>query len=56
MNTFDGVKCDYYLVDEKENIIKRVNWKKPIACGILLKLKIYWSGNVEKLKFSRKLI
>ena len=39
-NTFDGVKCDYYLGDDKENIIKRCDAdKKPIACGIIFKVK-----------------
>lgn len=52
-NTFDGVKCDYYLVDEKENIIKRVNSeKKPIACGILFKTKDLFEVGMynEKIK------
>lgn len=34
----DAFACDYYLVDDNEKIIKRVNClKKPIACGILFK-------------------
>ena len=34
----DAVSCDYYLVDEKENVISRENsLKKTIGCGILFK-------------------
>ena len=34
----DAVSCDYYLVDEKENIISRKNSSKDsIGCGILFK-------------------
>ncbi len=34
----DAFACDYYLVDDNEKIIKRMNClKKPIACGILFK-------------------
>ncbi len=34
----DAFACDYYLVNDKEKIIKKINClKKPIACGILFK-------------------
>ena len=37
---FDAVACDYLLVDENENVIKRKNsLRSPIACGILFRLK-----------------
>ena len=36
----DAVACDYYLVDDKENIIKRENSaKKPIGCGIMFRIE-----------------
>jgi glycosyltransferase involved in cell wall biosynthesis len=35
---WDAVSCDYFLVNEKEEHIKRVNAKKnPIACGIMFR-------------------
>jgi glycosyltransferase involved in cell wall biosynthesis len=35
----DAFACDYYMVDDNEKIIKRVNCqKKPIACGIIFKI------------------
>ena len=38
-NELDAVACDYFLVDEKENIIERCNSsEKPIACGIIFRL------------------
>jgi glycosyltransferase involved in cell wall biosynthesis len=34
----DAFACDYYMVDDNENIIEKVNClKKPIACGIIFK-------------------
>ena len=37
---FDAVACDYLLVDENENVIKRKNsLRSPIACGILFRLR-----------------
>jgi len=37
-NDMDAVSCDYYLVDEQENIIKRASGEgEPIACGILFR-------------------
>ena len=34
----DAFACDYYLVNDKEKIIKKINClKMPIACGILFK-------------------
>ncbi len=36
--SWDAVSCDYYLVDEDENHIKRVSGeKKPIACGVMFR-------------------
>ena len=36
----DAVSCDYFLVDEKEAIIKRENSeKKPVGCGIMFKVE-----------------
>lgn len=38
--SFDAVCCDYYLVDEKENIMSREDpLKKPIGCGIIFKIE-----------------
>lgn len=35
---FDAVTCDYFIVDENENIVERKNAEKePIACGILFR-------------------
>ena len=34
----DAVACDYFLVDEQEEIIERKNcMKNPIGCGIMFK-------------------
>ena len=34
----DAVACDYYLVDDLENILERANCtEKPIACGIMFR-------------------
>lgn len=34
----DAVACDYYVVDDAEKILKRVNCERePIACGIIFK-------------------
>ena len=34
----NAVSCDYYLIDEKEEVIERVNSdKRPIACGIMFR-------------------
>lgn len=34
----DAVACDYYLVDDTENVLERVNCtEKPIACGIMFR-------------------
>lgn len=36
----DAFACDYYLVDDNEKILKKINCqKKPIACGILFKIQ-----------------
>ena len=37
-NYMDAVACDYFLVDDNEKILRRVNcFKEPIACGIMFK-------------------
>lgn len=37
-NNLDAVRCDYYLVDKLQNIVKRVNAEdKPIGCGIMFR-------------------
>ena len=37
-NSYDAVSCDYFLVDDKEEILSRENSeKKPIGCGIIFK-------------------
>lgn len=37
-NHIDAVCCDYYLVDDKENIIRRENSQKnPIGCAIMFR-------------------
>lgn len=34
----DAVACDYLLVDDKENVLERVNcMERPIACGIMFR-------------------
>ena len=36
----DAVACDYYQVDEKERILKRVNVNNhPIGCGIMFRIE-----------------
>ena len=36
----DAVACDYFLVDDKENFLKRVNADvNPIGCGILFRIE-----------------
>jgi glycosyltransferase involved in cell wall biosynthesis len=39
MNSYmDAVSCDYFLVDDKENVISRENSSaNPIACGIMFR-------------------
>jgi glycosyltransferase involved in cell wall biosynthesis len=35
---WDAVSCDYYLVDEDENHIKRISGsERPIACGVMFR-------------------
>lgn len=37
-NNCDAVGTDYFLVDDEENIIQRINvFEKPIACGIMFR-------------------
>ena len=36
--TFNAAFCDYFLVNDEENFIKRVDAaKNPIGCGIIFK-------------------
>ncbi|OCW83293.1 glycosyl transferase, partial [Pelagibacteraceae bacterium GOM-A5] len=36
---FDAVSCDYLIIDDNENIIKRENSSEnPIGCGIMFKM------------------
>ena len=36
----DAVSCDYIIVDDQENVLKREDClKKPIACGIMFRSK-----------------
>ena len=36
---FSAVRCDYFLVDERENVRKKVNCEQfPIGCGIIFKI------------------
>ncbi len=36
----DAISCDYFLVDDKEKVIKRENSnKKPIGCGIMFRVE-----------------
>lgn len=37
-NDIDSAACDYFLVDDYENILEHVNvLEKPIACGIVFR-------------------
>tara|TARA_Y200000002_G_scaffold294028_1_gene248294 strand:+ start:3625 stop:4287 length:663 start_codon:yes stop_codon:yes gene_type:complete len=37
---FDAVSCDYYLVDNRENILSRVNcMNNPIGCAIMFRVE-----------------
>ncbi len=39
-NEMQAVCCDYYLVDDKENIIKKMNSDtNPIGCGIMFRVE-----------------
>ena len=66
-NLTDAVGCDYLIVDDKENVIKRENCqKKPIACGILFHKKhlekiglydskfLYHEDKELRLRFKKK--
>ena len=38
--SFDAAACDYYLVDDRENIIERRNCMQyPIGCGIIFRIE-----------------
>ncbi len=37
-NNLDAVRCDYFLVDKLQNIVRRVNAEEiPIGCGIMFR-------------------
>tara|TARA_B100000965_G_scaffold406447_1_gene445439 strand:- start:1848 stop:2453 length:606 start_codon:yes stop_codon:yes gene_type:complete len=37
---YDAAACDYYLVDDDENVIERINCdESPIGCGIIFETK-----------------
>ena len=39
-NNFDAVACDYFVVDNNEEIISRKNClKHPVACGIMFRIE-----------------
>ncbi len=49
---YDAVACDYFLVDDNENIIKRVDCEKnPIGCGIIFQAKDLISIGLYNEKF-----
>ncbi len=51
----DSVCCDYYLVDDKENIIKQMDsLKDPIGCGIMFRLKHLIELGLYNAKFLRR--
>ena len=38
-NSYQAVACDYFLVDDQQNVISQENCKKkPIGCGIMFRL------------------
>ena len=40
LNHCDAVATDYFLVDDAENVIRRINvYERPIACGIMFRKK-----------------
>mgnify|MGYP001397102310 CR=1 FL=1 len=48
----DSVCCDYYLVDEKENVIKTMNSiKDPIGCGIMFRVETLIKTGLYDKKF-----
>ena len=39
-NDYSAAACDYFLVDDNENVIERINCdNKPIGCGIIFETK-----------------
>ena len=51
-NDYSAVGCDYYLVDDNENFIERVNCEeKPIGCGIIFEKKDLISIGLYNEKF-----
>ena len=66
-NQVDAVSCDYLIVDDNENVLKRENClRKPIGCGILFKKKhleniglydnkfLYHEDKELRLRFKKK--
>ncbi len=66
-NQADAVSCDYLIVDDNENVLKRENClRKPIGCGILFKKKhleniglydnrfLYHEDKELRLRFKKK--
>lgn len=41
MNKYiDAIACDYYVVDDKEDVIETKNWlEEPIGCGIMFRIE-----------------
>ena len=49
---FSAAACDYYLVDDDENFVERVNCEeKPIGCGIIFEKKDLISIGLYNEKF-----
>ena len=49
---FSAVACDYYLVDDDENFVERINCEeKPIGCGIIFEKKDLISIGLYNEKF-----
>ena len=66
-NQADAVSCDYLIVDDNENVIKKENClRKPIGCGILFQKKhleniglydnkfLYHEDKELRLRFEKK--
>ena len=51
-NKYDAVACDYYEIDEKENILSRKSQEKhPIACALMMKTDmLHEIGSYSDLK------
>ena len=66
-HSMDAVCCDYYLVDNDQNIIEQVNSiNKPIGCGIMFRLShlieiglydenfMMWEDKDLRMRFEKK--